>query len=74
MQGREESLAVVPSMVVELPVAAKLLGVSIKTVRREINRCSLRALKIGRVWRVRVSEIEAYLKRLEVKAMGGQPV
>lgn len=55
MGVRERELGIVPSMAVGLPIAAKLLGVSIKTVRREINRCSLRGLKIGRVWRVRVS-------------------
>ena len=50
---------------VDLPQAAKMLGVSVRTVRREINRGHLRALRIGRVWRVRIGELDAYLRRLE---------
>jgi excisionase family DNA binding protein len=71
MKDQEKSDVVVSSMAVDLHVAARLLNVSVKTVRREINRRKLRALQIGRIWRVRVSEIDAYLKRLEGLAMGG---
>ena len=54
-----------PQLAVSLKEAAQMLGVHVKTVKREIDRGNLRALKIGKVWRVRVAEIEAYLKRKE---------
>lgn len=50
---------------VDLKAAAEMLGVSVRTVRREIARGHLRALKIGRVWRIRTAELDAYLRRLE---------
>ena len=59
------------SLAVDMKQAASMLGVSVKTIRREINRGKLRALQVGRVWRVRVAEIEAYMKRSESIAMGG---
>ena len=40
-------------------------GVCPRTVKREIQRGRLRGLKVGRVWRVRKAEIEAYLERQE---------
>lgn len=52
-------------LVVDLAGAAKMLGVSVKTVRGLIRRGELRALKIGRVWRVRIREIDDFLKRQE---------
>jgi len=71
MLEREGENRMLSSLAVDLKNAASLVGVSVKTIRREINRGNLRALQIGRVWRVRVAEIEAYLKRLESSAMGG---
>lgn len=71
MSVHEGEVGKVSSMAVDLAKSAALLGVSVKTVRREIARGKLRALQIGRVWRVRVAELEAYLKRLEARAMGG---
>lgn len=53
------------ALAVDLPEAARLLSVSVRTVRREIDRGHLRAVRIGRVWRVRLSELDAYLKRME---------
>lgn len=52
-------------LAVDLAETARMLSVSVKTVRREIDRCKLRAFRIGRVRRVRVAEIEAYLRRQE---------
>jgi excisionase family DNA binding protein len=52
-------------MAVDIKGAAQALSVSDDTVRREIDRGKLRAVRIGRVWRVRVAELEAYLKRCE---------
>ena len=53
------------AVAVDLIEAARLLTVSTKTIRREINRGKLKALRIGRVWRVRIAEINSYAKRLE---------
>jgi excisionase family DNA binding protein len=52
-------------LAVDLPEAARMLSVCVKTLRREICRGTLKALRIGRVWRIRMTELEAYLKRCE---------
>lgn len=44
-----------------LAAAARRLSVDVRTVRRLINRGELRATKIGRVWRIRESEVERLL-------------
>lgn len=53
------------ALAVSIQEAADLLGVHINTIRREISRGNLAAVRIGRVWRVRVAELHAYLKRNE---------
>jgi len=58
----------VAQLAIDLKEAATVLAVSPQTIMREINRGNLRALKIGRQWRVRVSELDAYLERQERKA------
>lgn len=55
------------ALAVSLQEAADLIGVHVNTVRREINRGNLAAVRIGRVLRVRVAEIHAYLKRNETR-------
>ena len=57
-----------PVMAVDINQAAQMIGVSDDTIRREIDRGRLRAVKIGRVWRIRMSELEAYLRRCEARA------
>ena len=57
-----------PALAVDLPEAAGMLSVCVKTLRREICRGKLKALRIGRVWRIRVPELHAYLKRCEESA------
>jgi excisionase family DNA binding protein len=57
-----------PALAVDLREAARLLNVCPRTVQREIDRGMLRALKLGRSWRVRLVEIDAYLRRLEEKS------
>jgi len=57
-----------PVMAVDINQAAQMIGVSDDTIRREIDRGRLRAVKIGRVWRIRTSELEAYLRRCEARA------
>jgi len=58
----------VKPLAVNIREAAEMIGVSPQTVQREIDRGSLRALKVGRQWRVRLSELNAYLERQERKA------
>lgn len=53
------------ALAVSLQEAAGLLGIHVNTVRREIWRGNLAAVRIGRIHRVRVAEIHAYLKRNE---------
>jgi len=53
-------------LVVDVPTAANLLSVSECTVRREIDRGNLHACRLGRSLRVRITEIEQYLKRTEI--------
>ena len=52
-------------LAVDIIQAAKLIGVCDDTIRTLINRHQLRAARVGRVWRVRVSEIENFLRRCE---------
>jgi len=52
-------------LAVSLDEAGEMMGVSGKTVKRLIFRGELRGLKVGAQWRVRVAEIEDYLKRGE---------
>ena len=64
--ARSEYVAIHPTaLAVDLATAAGMLGICTATVRREIDRGKLRAVRIGRVYRVRVAELHAYLKRLE---------
>jgi len=56
---------------VDLKTAGEMMAVCGETVKREILRGKLRGLKIGRVWRVRVSEIEAYMERQERQVARG---
>ena len=58
-------------LAVSLDVAAEMLSVSTKTVRREIDRGHLRAVRIGRLWRVPTSELEAYLRRRQTRPQNG---
>ncbi|MGD0090111.1 MAG: helix-turn-helix domain-containing protein [Planctomycetota bacterium] len=67
LRSARPDIAALPANVlaVDVPTAAEMLGVCAATIRREIDRGQLRAVRIGRVYRVRVAELHAYLKRLE---------
>jgi excisionase family DNA binding protein len=52
---------------VSLSRAAKILGVSVRTVRREIDRGRLAAFRVGRSLRIRMSEL---LRYMESEAVG----
>jgi excisionase family DNA binding protein len=48
---------------VSLKGAAKILAVSVRTVRREIDRGRLVAFRVGRSLRIRISELRRYMER-----------
>lgn len=48
-----------------LDEAARVVGVSRKTMLREVRRGNLPAFRIGRNWRVRVAVLHAYIRRGE---------
>jgi len=59
------SEVVPPTLVVSLDDAAAMLGTCKRTIERERDRGTLKCLRIGRHWKVRVGEIHAYLRRME---------
>ena len=48
---------------VSLSRAAKILGVCVRTVRREIDRRRLAGFRVGRNLRIKVSELRRYMER-----------
>ena len=48
---------------VSLREASRLLGVCIRTVRREIERGKLLAIRVGRSLRIRMSELRRYMEQ-----------
>ena len=48
---------------VSLARAAKILGVCVRTVRREIERGRLAAFRVGRSLRIPMSELRRYMER-----------
>jgi len=48
---------------VSLSRAAKILGVCVRTVRREIERGKLLAIRVGRSLRIRMSELRRYMEQ-----------
>ena len=47
---------------VSLSRAARILGVCVRTVRREIERGKLIAFRVGRSLRIRMSELRRYIE------------
>ena len=47
---------------VSLSRAAKILGVCVRTVRREIDRNRLRAFRAGRLWKIQMTELRRYME------------
>lgn len=60
--------ALAESECVGLSGAAKILGVCVRTVRREIDRNKLRAFRTGRLWKIRMSELRRYMESEAVSA------
>ncbi len=48
---------------VSLKEAGRILGVCVRTVRREIDRNKLRAFRAGRLWKIRMTELRRYMER-----------
>jgi len=48
---------------VSLRDASRLLGVCVRTVRREIDRGRLSAFRVGRNLRIKLSELRRYMER-----------
>jgi excisionase family DNA binding protein len=48
---------------VSLSRVAKILGVCVRTVRREVDRGRLAAFRVGRNLRIRMSELRRYMER-----------
>ena len=48
---------------VSLREASRLLGVCVRTVRREIDRGRLSAFRVGRNLRIKLSELRRYMER-----------
>lgn len=59
------SLGSNPPLAVDVFQAAAMIGVCDDTIRREIDRGNLKACRVGRLLRIRVAELHAYLKRAE---------
>jgi excisionase family DNA binding protein len=53
---------------VSLLRAARILGVCVRTVRREIDRGRLSAFRVGRNLRIRISELRRYMESEGISA------
>ena len=49
----------------------EILGVSQKMVRDWLRAGRIKGVKLGRIWRVRESDLEAFIKSLEVEQKEG---
>lgn len=59
------------ALAVDIDSASRMLKVSNKTIRRLIYSGELRALRIGRCYRIRIAEIHAFLRRQEERQANG---
>ena len=48
---------------VSLKEAARILGVCVRTVRREIERGKIGAIRVGRNLRIKMSELRRYMEQ-----------
>jgi excisionase family DNA binding protein len=58
-----QPIAELESECVSLSRAAKILGVCVRTLRREIDRGRLSAFRVGRNLRIKLSELQRYMER-----------
>lgn len=59
---------------VDIAQAAEMLATTQSMIKREIRRGALRGFKLGRQWRVRVSELRAYMMRKEKQQSARQTI
>lgn len=59
-----------PERLLDREEVAKVLGLSTITVGRMMRAGTLPAFKLGRQWRVRPADLDAYLRRLAEKQGG----
>lgn len=59
-----------PEKLLEVEDVARLLGFNPQKVYRMVRSGELRAFKIGRVWRLRPSDVAAYQERLATHTEG----
>ncbi len=52
-------------LVVTLNEAARMIGLCVKVTREKFDKGEIRAYREGKVWRVRVAELNAYITRRE---------
>jgi excisionase family DNA binding protein len=67
---REETQEKPQAERVKLTAAARLCGIPASTLRELCLRREITATRTGRTWRVRLSDVEAYQQRNEVRARG----
>jgi len=60
-------------LAITIPDAAKRLSVSERTIRRLIERGELRAVRVGRVWRVPMEALRDYLSETKGHEPHGSP-
>jgi excisionase family DNA binding protein len=60
-------------LAITIPDAAKRLSVSERTIRRLIERGELRAVRVGRVWRVPMEALRDYLSGSQVHQSQDSP-
>lgn len=56
------------SLVVGLERGAEMLGICKRSIERLRDRGELRCLRIGRHWKVRVSELHQFIRRQEAES------
>ena len=50
---------------ISLREAARRLGLSVRTIERERDRGNIRCMKLGRLWRIRLSALREYMDDAE---------
>jgi excisionase family DNA binding protein len=70
MNAQQDGRAV---MAVGFDEAARLLGISKRTLERLRDKGEIHTLRIGRHWKVRTAELESFLRREESKMPSPRP-
>ena len=65
-EDHSEEVFNVTETILDLEEVAKMLKVSERTVQREVTAGKLRAFRVGRSLRFRLTDVEKYMERQEV--------